>query len=68
MNPHSDPERGMRTLMKEMYIQKKGLDVLSKGGVEDSQRRADPMRILNEVKIEFLERVACGSLKSWRGI
>lgn len=47
----SELERGMRALRKVMYIQKKGLVVLSRGGVIDSQRRADPMRIRNEVNI-----------------
>ena len=54
---HSDPESANRALSTEMCIQKRGLVTLSKGGVAESQRRADPMRMRNEVSIEFLERV-----------
>ena len=56
MKSQSDPERGMRALTAEMCIQKWGLGVRWMGGAVESQRRADPMRIRNEVSMEFLER------------
>ena len=68
MKSQSELETGSLARCRLMYILKYGLATLRMGGAVESQRRAEPIRMRKEVRMEFLERDGWGSLKSCNGI